>query len=131
MNHTCVYCHKVSTPKGCKCGVGITGLTYTCELPESICCESSECNLRFQLDSYKLRLEEAHGEVSKLKALNNQFRTICIGPKSMEQLVNDGTVDTSTIRLFVAKQRASIDQISVETCLVFMEFYQKMSEMFA
>lgn len=115
-----------------------------CEEPEIGICGSeespSECYYRLTIDIYKSKLEDSKSDLfdsetkrQKLVAVNNQFRTMLLGPTAIESLVKDGVFDVSGIKLYTAKARRTWNDLSLETCIVFLnahnEFAKEMADL--
>lgn len=140
MTHKCEYCNTQinscskpcverlnKTHVCCTCNVD----SSTCELPQRVVCSSALCNLKYQVDWYKIQLEESNNDVAKLKALNNQFRIANIGSEAAKRLVENGTLDITGIKVFVSRQKISWEDIPIDTGYILMCLHEEFSKQWA
>lgn len=140
MIHKCEYCDNTAKPCNTPCSLKHDKSHVcctcdkdpsSCELPHRIVCDASLCNLKYQVDWYKIKLEESQNDISKLKALNNQFRIANIGSQAAQRLVEDGTLEISGIKIFVSRQRVTWEDIPIETGYILMCLHEEFSKQWA
>src|SRR5437773_12029447 len=100
MTHKCEYCDKQIAPCNSPCHERASDKNHVCctcdvdsakcELPQRIVCDTPLCNLKYQVDWYKIKLDEAQNDIVKLKALNNQWRLANIGTNAAQKLIDNG-----------------------------------------
>lgn len=115
-----------------------------CTIPRSGFCLGEVCQLKAQLASYKIKLDELESSLEdskvkevKLIAINNTFRNLMIGPSSFSQMVKSGQLDNTQIRLQVAKARVGFEALAkgddeeLDTVIMFQSLCEKFSLMLA
>lgn len=130
MTHKCEYCDKVISS-----GQTVQGMTCKCpdecEIDSKVVCESGLCQLKFKIDWYQIELTKANTDISKLKALNNQFRIANIGSIAAQRLIDDGTLDITGIKSFTSRQRLTWDEIPIETGYILMCLHEEFAKQWA
>lgn len=141
MKHECIYCNSQTTACAVPCAERLNpehvcctcGTKTECELPYKVVCSKANCQLLFKVDHYKQLLEDANGEISKLKSRNNEWRIANIGSLAAQRLCDDGTLEISGIKSFVSRQRATWDNddIAIETHYIVMCLHQEFAEQYS
>jgi hypothetical protein len=135
----CMYCDIVTHECNhactieCKrpCGLAAECKVDPCDEPHVSVCNNEICNLKFEIDCYKSKLEESETDRINATKINNQFRTLLLSPGSLKKSVEDGTFDVTTCRLYLSRQRGSIEQLDIETLLVLMNLYEEFAKFYA
>src|SRR5687768_11870885 len=100
MTHKCEYCDTVIESGQSADGIKCTCPDTNCEMSPKIICDEKLCQLKFKVDWYQTKFEEAQNDIAKQKAVLNQFRIVNIGASAVERLMQDGTLEITGIKSF-------------------------------